>query len=382
MSEMLLKEMEEVSLGQLKEEEKESGRSFLLIDENETLQVEKENHFLRKLGCSAAEGVKVLSIFGNTGDGKSHTLNHVLFGSEEVFATSPSPASCTVGVWAAYEPRLGLIVLDTEGLLGTSTNQNKRMRLLLKVLAVSDVAVYRTQAERLHNDMFHFLGSASATYLKYFTPQLRALSNRCGLDVPLSNLGLAVVVFQETSRTQLLDHDTTVPADILLQKRFHDLSLSTEAFSSVQYVGTQTITPPTNFSQLRDTITKQVKSTASRAPRQPDIVFSALQALSDRFCGEISDDKISMYSFFPGEDFTCPSVCLSCNICCKNGLNHQKDRMPHMADGLCQYTHQYNNKVLICKKCYEGGREVIVVPKTSASSDNLWFGLAKYAWSG
>ncbi|MCJ8739749.1 hypothetical protein PDJAM_G00050780 [Pangasius djambal] len=382
MSEMLLKEMEEVSLGQSKEEEKESRRSFLLIDENESLQVEDESHFLRKLGCSAAEGVKVLSVFGNTGDGKSHTLNHVLFDGEEVFATSPSPASCTVGVWAAYEPRLGLIVLDTEGLLGASTHQNQRMRLLLKVLAVSDVAVYRTRAERLHNDMFHFLGSASAAYLKYFTPQLRALSSRCGLDVPLSNLGPAVVVFQETSRTQLLGQDTTVPADIVLQKRFHDLGLSTEAFSSVQYVGTQTITPPTDFSQLKETISKQVKSTASRAPRQPDIVFSALQALSDRFCGEISDDKISMYSFFPDEYFTCPSVCLSCTIRCKNGMNHQKDRVPHMADGLCQYAHQYNNKVLICKKCYEGGREVIVVPKTSASTDNPWFGLAKYAWSG
>ncbi|XP_062872882.1 zinc finger FYVE domain-containing protein 1 isoform X2 [Trichomycterus rosablanca] len=383
MSEMLLKEMEAVSLGPcLEVEEPESGRSFLLIDENETLQVKDEAHFLKKLGCSAGQGVKVLSIFGNTGDGKSHTLNHVLFEGEEVFATSPSPGSCTVGVWAAYEPRLGLVILDTEGLLGASTQQNQRMRLLLKVLAVSDVALYRTRAERLHNDMFHFLGSASAAYLKYFTPQLRALSSRCGLDVPLSNLGPAVVVFQETSRTQLLGHDRTVPADVVLQKRFHDLGLSTEAFSSVQYVGTQTITPPTDFSQLLDTIKMQVKNTASRAPRQPTIVFSALQALTDRFCGEISDDKISLYSFFPDEYFTCPSVCLSCNVRCKNGMNHQKDRLPHSADGLCQYAHQYNNKVLICKKCYEGGREVIVVPKTSAASDNPWLGLAKYAWSG
>jgi len=108
-------------------------------------------------------------------------------------------------------------------------------------------------------------------------------------------------------------------------------------------------------------------------------------------------------------------------------MNHLRDRVPHMADGLCQYAHQYNNKVLICKvsqerhselllcetflcfstlsdyslklshvlslkcflyyplclqRCYEGGREVIVVPKTSASSDNPWFGLAKFAWSG
>lgn len=36
---MLLKEMEEVSLGQSKEEEKDNSRSFLLIDENESLQV-------------------------------------------------------------------------------------------------------------------------------------------------------------------------------------------------------------------------------------------------------------------------------------------------------------------------------------------------------
>lgn len=37
-----------------------------------------------------------------------------------------------------------------------------------------------------------------------------------------------------------------------------------------------------------------------------------LQALSDRFCGEILDDKIPLYSFFPDEYFTCSSVCLSC----------------------------------------------------------------------
>lgn len=30
-------------------------------------------------------------------------------------------------------------------------------------------------------------------------------------------------------------------------------------------------------------------------------------------------------------------------------MNHLRDRVPHMAEGLCQYAHQYNNKVLICK---------------------------------
>ena len=79
--------------------------------------------------------MKVVSIFGNTGDGKSHTLNHTFFDGKEVFATSSSQLSCTVGVWAAYDDVNRAIVLDTEGLLGVSGNQNQRTRLLLKVLA-------------------------------------------------------------------------------------------------------------------------------------------------------------------------------------------------------------------------------------------------------
>lgn len=380
-----MKEMDSISISPTKPEECPDGaRSFLLVDEQENLQVHDETEFVDRLGCGDVAGVKVLSIFGNTGDGKSHTLNHILFSGESVFYTSKSPSSCTVGVWAAYDPTLGLVALDTEGLLGAAANQNQRMRLLLKVLAVSDIVVYRTRAERLHNDMFQFLSNASGAYLKHFTPELRALSSRCGLDVPLSSLGPAVIIFQETTHTQLLAHDAKLSghADTLLQKRFHELGLGTEAFSSVQYVGTQTITPPTDYSRLLEAVKQQVKNTHTRSPRQPGIMFHALEALSERFCGELSDDKMIPYSFFPDEYFTCSAVCLSCNIRCRNGMNHLRDRVPHLADGLCQYVHQFNNKVLICKRCYEGGREVIVLPKTSASSDNPWFGLAKYAWSG
>uniref|UniRef100_A0A8C7Y7P0 Si:ch211-11n16.2 n=1 Tax=Oryzias sinensis TaxID=183150 RepID=A0A8C7Y7P0_9TELE len=382
MSEVLMKETERVSM---KPEEGPGGaRSFLLVDEQENLQVSGEAEFVERLSCADVAGVKVLSIFGNTGDGKSHTLNHILFGGGTVFYTSKSPSSCTVGVWAAYDPHLRLIALDTEGLLGAAANQNQRMRLLLKVLAVSDIVVYRTRAERLHNDMFQFLSSASGAYLKHFTPELRALSSRCGLDVPLSSLGPAVIVFQETTHTQLLGHDSKAAgdADTLLQKRFHELGLGTEAFSSVQYVGTQTITPPTDYSGLLKAVRHQAENSHTRSPRQPAIVFQALEALSERFCGELSDEKMTLYSFFPDEYFTCSSLCLSCGTRCKNGMNHLRDRVPHMADGLCQYAHQFNNKVLICKRCYEGGREVIVIPKTSASNENPWFGLAKYAWSG
>lgn len=71
-------------------------------------------------------------------------------------------------------------------------------------------------------------------------------------------------------------------ADILLQKRFHELGLGTEAFSSVQYVGTQTITPPTDYTRLLEAVRQQVKNTHTRSPRQPGIVFQALE-VSGRF---------------------------------------------------------------------------------------------------
>ena len=46
---------------------------------------------------SLPDAVKVLSIFGNTGDGKSFTLNHTFFGGENVFLTSSSQAAGTFG---------------------------------------------------------------------------------------------------------------------------------------------------------------------------------------------------------------------------------------------------------------------------------------------
>ncbi|KAJ8305041.1 hypothetical protein KUTeg_017409 [Tegillarca granosa] len=142
------------------------------------LQIADEDDFIDKLNCSKDDEVKVVSIFGNTGDGKSYTLNYTFFGGKEVFQTSAQQISCTVGVWAAYDPNTHTIVIDTEGLLGISSNQNQRTRLLLKVLAVSDVVIYRTRAERLHTDMFQFLCDASAAYTKHFAMELTSVAKR------------------------------------------------------------------------------------------------------------------------------------------------------------------------------------------------------------
>ena len=154
------------------------------------------------LGCEDDPRVKVVSIFGNTGDGKSHTLNHTFFDGADVFDTSPSQKSCTVGVWVSYCPTQKAIIVDTEGLLGVSENANKRMRLLMKILAVSDIVIYRTRAERLHSDLFTFLGDASEAYMKYFTKDLQSVQQRGHMEnVPLCSLGPSIIIFQETHYT-------------------------------------------------------------------------------------------------------------------------------------------------------------------------------------
>ena len=48
----------------------------------------------------------------------------------------------------------------------------------------------------------------------------------------------------------------------------------------------------------------------------------------------------------------------------------------------CHYDHQYDNKVYVCRLCHESGKEVIVIPKTAASSDNSLLGIVKYTYSG
>lgn len=178
--------------------------SFLLVDEFERMQVENSEQFAQKLGCPADQLIKVVSIFGNTGEGKSHTLNYTFYSGKEIFKTSPAQSSCTIGIWASYDQSSKVICIDTEGLLGISENNNRRTRLLLKVLAVSDVIIYRTRAERLHNDLFTFLGDASRAYVHHFSKELRAASQRCNLSCTLSDLGPVIVIFHETVHTDTL----------------------------------------------------------------------------------------------------------------------------------------------------------------------------------
>lgn len=62
--------------------------------------------------------------------------------------------------------------------LGITKRENQRTRLLLKILAVSDVIIYRTRAERLPKDLYTFLGGASEVYKKHFSSALQKVLAR------------------------------------------------------------------------------------------------------------------------------------------------------------------------------------------------------------
>jgi hypothetical protein len=305
--------------------------------------------------------VKCVAIFGNTGDGKSFTLNNTFFNGRHIFQTSNKQETCTMGVWCAYDTNTNSLIFDTEGLLGTTNNENKRMRLLLKVLAISDVIIYRTRAERLHNDLFKFLSDASVAYLKYFSKELKTAASKLKLDT-ISSLGPCCVIFHETQHTDILsdeiDHNGNERhVSHQIAERFSKLDLNYEAFSSIEYVGTRTCFMnaranisstglSTDFTKLARTVRELLRNNSVRPPRKLSSIYHVLNVLNDKFNGTITKNQTST---FADEYFTCSAMCLSCGKRCQNSINHLKDSILHSNSEKCHYDHQYDNKVYVCK---------------------------------
>eukprot|EP00282_Hemiselmis_andersenii_P021942 CAMPEP_0172036040 /NCGR_PEP_ID=MMETSP1041-20130122/21936_1 /TAXON_ID=464988 /ORGANISM="Hemiselmis andersenii, Strain CCMP439" /LENGTH=200 /DNA_ID=CAMNT_0012693211 /DNA_START=48 /DNA_END=647 /DNA_ORIENTATION=+ len=130
-------------------------------------------------------------------------MNHTFFNGDPIFETSDRQDSCTAGAWAAFDPISRAIVVDTEGMQAVSANENARLRLLLKVLALSDVVIYCSKAERLHQDMFLFLEDASASYCFYFSSEIARAASLCGSS-STSSVGPHLVIYHETRNTQPL----------------------------------------------------------------------------------------------------------------------------------------------------------------------------------
>jgi len=81
--------------------------------------------------------------------------------------------------------------------------------MLRQVLAVSDIIIYRTRADRLHNDLFTFLGNASVAFQRHFSCELKTAAERFQLnDIAVSSLCPAVIIYHETQYTEPLKSGT------------------------------------------------------------------------------------------------------------------------------------------------------------------------------
>ncbi|KYN07727.1 PREDICTED: zinc finger FYVE domain-containing protein 1-like [Cyphomyrmex costatus] len=356
-----------------------NNKSFLLLDGQENLQISDVEEFLKKLNCTENNiKVKVVSIFGNTGDGKSHTMNQIFFKGEEVFQTSNEQNCCTLGVWAAFDPILNVICLDTEGLQGITNCENERTRLLLKVLAVSDIVVYGIHSERLNRDLFTFLGAASRAYSHHFKTTLQTIGHKGGISTSLSTLGPSVIVLHETKHTIPLINNELESAEDILKARFAQMSLEIGAFSSIKYIGLQMVNGTTDYEQLRSAIDNELNNTTVRSARKPHLVYNILKNLNNQLSSEVENVSNTL---FPEQYFTCSIKCLSCNNGCNNSMGHLSKGKPHSSNARCKFQCQYENLIYICKRCYKNGNE-IEVSRQYYEDQNNWYSFAKNAWSG
>ncbi|XP_050539578.1 zinc finger FYVE domain-containing protein 1-like [Daktulosphaira vitifoliae] len=360
------------------EESDDYSHSFLLLDEKERLKVPNVETFVKRLyGYKNNSPVKVISIFGNTGDGKSHTLNQCFFKGSEVFRTSSEQKACTVGIWVAFDPTLNIVCLDTEGFSGSALHNKQRIRLLLKVLAVSDIVIYKVKGERLQDDMFNFLGSASKAYIKHFQKALKSVNYHSSDPVKSSDLtqGPSLCIFHETRNTEPLISCNGKNASEQIYERFHELQLNIDGFASLRYIGIQTIVPPTDFGPIREVLNEELLINSNRPQRSPHVVYLTLKALNDKFTGVI---KNSIEPLFPDQHLTCPTICQSCEQRCANSVGHLKDNIPHFSNSKCRFQSQFENSIYICKVCKDNGNAIEVTTKYINENQNSWL---KYAFS-
>lgn len=66
-------------------------------------------------------------------------------------------------------------------------------------------------------------------------------------------------------------------AENSLRRRFRDLGLCIDSFSSLKYVGTQTVQKPTDFKCLLDVIESHLSDQSLRSSRPPGVVFQTLK---------------------------------------------------------------------------------------------------------
>lgn len=67
--------------------------------------------------------------------------------------------------------------------------------------------------------------------------------------------------------------------DEIIKERFADVGRVPQAFSSIQYLGTRTESPPTDFKELKQTVKECLANSSVRSSRSPAVIYKALMVM-------------------------------------------------------------------------------------------------------
>lgn len=120
--------------------------------------------------------------------------------------------------------------------------------------------------------------------------------------------------------------DGAESAEDILRTRFTQMNLEIDAFSSIKYVGLQTVNGATDYEQLQSAIKAELNNTTVRSARKPHLVYNTFKTLNVKFS---SNTESFSNTLFPDQYFTCPVKCLSCGNRCSNNMGHLRQGKPH-----------------------------------------------------
>lgn len=150
-------------------------------------------------------------------------------------------------------------------------------------------------------------------------------------------------------------------------------------FNKIRYVGVNSSDGPTDFNKLRNALQAEINNNVIRSPREPSVIFRALQSLNSRFSGSLDHMRVNP---FPEEYFTCGLQCDACGGRCERSMGHSNQGEGHKSSKKCRYQHKYENKVFMCNQCHRNGRDEIVYETVLSNADTSLMSFVKYAWSG
>lgn len=325
---------------------------FQILDEQEDILVTDPNHFLQNLGLDRGEGIlqtKVVSVVGNAGEGKSHALNY-LFCDGNKFRTSSNSGtegdtsnSVSTDVWLFLAKEQGALVLDTPGKAGTGLMGYKTNRLLFKVMAVSDIVIYRTRSERLQSDMFEFLSGFCTAYNDFMKQDLHDLVDK-GESEFVSHRP-ALIICHDTRTTSVIADNGSGTASQQIVATAKRLGFTLDTFCRITYIGScakesrdgfgrscivprlSAVLEPTSadredcLPRLKQAVKRELETTLGRKQRRVSAVLDMLKLLTEKYSEKVGKPCDQQ---FPQYMFRCQERCLVCASHCSRPMGHQR----------------------------------------------------------